>query len=103
MSSPLYLEICNALVAARAIIDLRNAGYDYILEKTFDNQVIATIRHASNGKALWGLIVTDTKHGPQVHYFAYLYDDTQSSLRTQRDHGEEVVRVNVLDFLRNVL
>lgn len=102
--SPLYQEICNALVGARAVIDLRNAGFDYILEKTFDNQVVATIRNSDNGKALWGLIVTDTKSGPQVHYFAYLYgDDSPGTLRTQRDHGEEVVRVKVLDFLRNVM
>lgn len=102
MEEDLFTEIRDALEGVKPIVALRSDTENYQVSRSFDQQVSASI--SSGDEVLYSLTVSRRDGGVAVrHYEHYKNQPSDYSDRTTEQHGEDVVRAFVLQFIRHTV
>lgn len=98
----LFTEIRDALIGVEPIVKLRFSSLYYQVGKSFDQQTCATLSDL-DGKMIISLTVNRRDDGVETRFIRYGSQTGPTESRTTTEHGEDVVRSSVVNFIREVL
>lgn len=103
MEEDLFSQIREALYGAAAVYKLALIPNRFQVSQSFDAQTSAGLSNV-HGEMIVSIVVSRDGDGVRVRRYDYsMRRQGESADRTTADHGEEVVKAFVLNFIRDIV